>query len=196
MSYTTEYPQRAAKYGFTNRRDVRCPRTLVGKRCRNRYQPASCWCSSWLNDHGGGWTFREERVILWEPYGAGGEELARVLAAATADGLDVRIDSASPWNPGSTVAIRFSKSKHPTPPTEPAPFPCSSCGRAIGKYATHHVLEDRRVVCSRCYTSGEVGHARMFPDCPDARHIPLVHSATLTGSRAELVAILEAEAAR
>jgi hypothetical protein len=85
---------------------------LVRKHCRNNYQYGTCWCCSRLNDHAA--TYRDnpangnERFVLWEPYGADGDDLADVIAAARADGLRVRIDS-SVWNPDGrgTVGIRF-----------------------------------------------------------------------------------------
>lgn len=111
-----EQDRRAAAMGWTRdtgrSRFPSCPRRLVGKHCRNGYDYGTCWCSSRLNDHGDTWrdnaANRNERFVLWEPYGADGDELAAVIAAARADGLRVRM-WASVWNPPTTVGIRFSR---------------------------------------------------------------------------------------
>ncbi|MCV7317253.1 hypothetical protein H7J77_17095 [Mycolicibacillus parakoreensis] len=107
--------QRAAEIGWTPAQPdfITCPRHLVGKRCRNDYGYALCWCSSRLNDHGAMWldndANRNEQFVLWEPYGADGDELAAIIAAARADGIRVHIDT-SVWAPEGrgTVGIRFS----------------------------------------------------------------------------------------
>jgi len=44
---------------------------------------------------------------MWEPYPAAGQDVARVVVAAEADGLLVTITGASPWYPGETFALIF-----------------------------------------------------------------------------------------
>lgn len=104
----TERDARAAELRWTWLSDDRCPRRLVGKRHRER----DCWCNDHLNDHAATWrdneANRHQRFVLWEPYGAHGEALTEVIAAAREDGIRVHID-ASVWNPDGrgTVGIRF-----------------------------------------------------------------------------------------
>jgi hypothetical protein len=43
--------------------------------------------------------------------------------------------------------------RRPHPAAAP-PIDCGVCGRRIGKHATHFLLDDRRVVCGRCYRAG------------------------------------------
>jgi hypothetical protein len=71
---------------------------------------------------------------------------------------------------------------------KPAPaFDCASCGRRIGKTATHTLIEGDRVICSRCLTRS--AHAKLFPDCPTRWHDPLDHSGSC-GTRAGIAAHL------
>jgi hypothetical protein len=85
-----------------------CPRRLLRKHCRNQYEYSTCWCSSRLNDHADTWRDSDgNRFVLWEPYGAPGEELPELISAAQQDGLRVDI-TASVWNPPGTIGIRFS----------------------------------------------------------------------------------------
>lgn len=118
-----------------------CPRLLVRKRCKDE----DCWCRTWLNDHGN--RYQDKRtgqdVIVWEPYSAGGDQLAGILAAADDDGLCVTISGTSPWNPGRTVAIRFSADDSRArlfeasemAPAAPPPWPhfphCPGCHRRL-----------------------------------------------------------------
>lgn len=110
-----ERDARAAHLGWTYVSDRSCPRRLLGKRCKvsTRRAPSDrCWCENGLNVHGGTWrdnpANRNQQFVLWQPYGADGDDLADVIAVARQDGLQVRIDS-SVWNPEGrgTVGIRF-----------------------------------------------------------------------------------------
>ena len=49
--------------------------------------------------------------------------------------------------------------------TAAEPFDCAGCGRRIGKTAGHYLLDDYRVICSRCLT-GRRMHAEFFSACP------------------------------
>ncbi len=82
-----------------------CPRRLAGLPHRD----IGCWCSSRLNDHGRRYrrVHDDRPVVLWEPYEAGGGDLAEVIVAASADGLHVNVLGFSPWNPGWTFCIAF-----------------------------------------------------------------------------------------
>ena len=90
-----------------------CPRRLVRRHCRR----GECWCLSHLNDHGATWTVADRsdeplrqvanRMVVWEPYQANGEDLAEVIAAAERDGLMVMVSTDSAYLPGSTLAIQF-----------------------------------------------------------------------------------------
>jgi hypothetical protein len=109
--HQSEVDQRANELGWKRitvaLQDNRCPRRLLRKHCRNEREYGDCWCSSRLNDHGDTWRNSDgNRFVLWEPYGAHGEELANVLAAAHEDGLRVDI-CPSVWNPPHTIGIRF-----------------------------------------------------------------------------------------
>ena len=64
---------------------------------------------------------------------------------------------------------------------------CIYCRRQIGKAATHYLLEDGRVVCSRCLT--KPAHAALFPDCPQRWHDALDHSRSC-GTRAGIAHVL------
>ncbi len=71
---------------------------------------------------------------------------------------------------------------------KPAPaFDCASCGRRIGKTATHHLIGGSGVVCSRCLT--RPAHARLFPDCPHRWHDVYDHQCS-PGTRAGIAAHL------
>jgi len=100
-----EHRSRALELGLQQTSTGSCPRRLAGL----PHRAGSCWCESRLNDHGRRYRCtRDGRpVILWEPYSAGGEDLADVLASATADGLQVTVTGASPWYPGNTFVIAF-----------------------------------------------------------------------------------------
>ena len=118
MNVYAERAARVEQLGWTrviNRGYNRCPRRLVRTHCRNWYEYGACWCCSRLNDHGGTWRDnRNQRFVLWEPYGADGEELADVIAAARQDGLRVRVVE-SVWYPPSTVGIRFDATQRIVP---------------------------------------------------------------------------------
>lgn len=104
-AFLDAWPERMSEYGYERISDGRCPRLLVGK----RHDYAGCWCRSRLNDHAATYRRHGERVVLWEPYDIYPEELARVAASAAADGLHVVLSGDSPYNPGSTVAITFTR---------------------------------------------------------------------------------------
>lgn len=101
----SEHRRRAADLGLRMTSTGSCPRRLVGL----RHVDGTCWCASRLNDHGRRYRrIKDDKpLILWEPYGAYQEELQEVLTAAAGDGLRVSVTAASPWNPGSTVALIF-----------------------------------------------------------------------------------------
>lgn len=104
-----ERVERLLALGWTEVSSHRCPRSLAGKKCRNGYDYGSCWCLNQLNDHAA--TYTDDggrRFVLWEPYGAGGEQLAELTATARQDGLSVWITS-SVWNPPWTVGIRIAR---------------------------------------------------------------------------------------
>ena len=94
---------RAADLGLQQTDTRSCPRHLV----RLPHDPATCWCLSRLNDHGGTHHTNAGQVVMWEPYPAAGEDVLEVLTAAHADGLRVTVTGASPWNPGETFALIF-----------------------------------------------------------------------------------------
>lgn len=71
---------------------------------------------------------------------------------------------------------------------KPAPaFGCASCGRRIGKNATHYLLEDDRVTCGRCL--GRPVHAALFLGCDVRWHDVLDHLGSV-GTRAGIAAHL------
>ena len=111
----TESKARGAGLGWAWVSDQRCPRRLVGKHCKD----VNCWCGTissgdtvgtrmrHLNDHGNTWRDHQGvNFVLWEPYGADGDELAELVSIARQDGLQVRVVS-SVWNPPHTVGIAF-----------------------------------------------------------------------------------------
>lgn len=101
--FLNEWPERVEHYGYQQTSNNRCPRRLTGKRHRDE----DCWCSSRLNDHSATYHRHGVQIVLWEPYDVHPEELARVVTAAASDSLSVGLSGASPYNPGSTVAITF-----------------------------------------------------------------------------------------
>ncbi len=68
-------------------------------------------------------------------------------------------------------------------------FDCAACARRIGKSAGHHLLEDGRVLCTRCLGTRRL-HAALFPGCPVAWHDPFDHSRGVGGTRAGVAAVL------
>ena len=122
---------RGEALGWTWVSDDACPRRLLGKRCRNGYpaktafEPCeTCWCTRFrlndrLNDHGNTWEHhRGFRFVLWEPYGAHGDDLAELIAVAKQDGLRVDV-CPSVWNPPHTVGIRFRRNERLTEKGQP-----------------------------------------------------------------------------
>lgn len=103
--FLAEHPDRIEHYGYRRVSDTRCPRTLVGK----RHREIECWCNCRLNDHAATYVRHDRRVVLWEPYDAHPGELVVMFTAARADGLRVSLSGMSPWNPGSTFGIAFSR---------------------------------------------------------------------------------------
>ncbi len=83
-----------------------CPRAAL---VNQRHTWGDCWCETRINDHGARYTRGSDgrAVIMWEPYEVDGIDLADVIAAATADGIDVTVTGASSWNPGETFAVIF-----------------------------------------------------------------------------------------
>jgi hypothetical protein len=71
--------------------------------------------------------------------------------------------------------------------TSAPPFDCARCRRQIGKTRAHHLIEGRRVVCSRCLD--RPAHADLFPDCGVRWHDVLDHEGS-QGSRAGIAAHL------
>lgn len=57
-----------------------------------------------------------------------------------------------------------------------ATFDCVACGRTIGPRALHHVLDDHRVVCTRCFTRRRAAHHDTYPDCTIRWHDLAGHS--------------------
>ncbi len=96
---------RAAELGLRMTSTGSCPRRLV----RLPHRPGHCWCETRLNDHGRRYRTvgNDTPVVMWEPYPAAGQDVARVVVLAEADGLLVTITGASPWNPGETFALIF-----------------------------------------------------------------------------------------
>ena len=90
-----------------------CPRHLVGIRAGHRWHGStdgSCWCETRLNDHGALWHSKRDgrEIVIWEPYEKDVSDLAEIIVAAKADGLQVSVSaSKSLWNPGATFAIVF-----------------------------------------------------------------------------------------
>ena len=112
-----EWKQRGTRIGWAFVSDDRCPRRLVGRHCLDE----KCWCGtvtagngdtvgarmSDLNDHGATWSNGDgKRFVLWEPYGAHGEDLAELIEIAHRDRLHVEI-CPSVWCPPYTIGIRF-----------------------------------------------------------------------------------------
>jgi len=63
------------------------------------------------HDHGATWSNGDgKRFVLWEPYGAHGEDLAELIEIAHRDRLHVEI-CPSVWCPPYTVGIRFTVAK-------------------------------------------------------------------------------------
>ncbi len=68
-------------------------------------------------------------------------------------------------------------------------FDCAACGRRIGKTAGHNLLEDGRVLCTRCLGTKR-SHPSLFPDCPVAWHDLHDHARSVAGTRAGVAAVL------
>jgi hypothetical protein len=110
--------RRAAELGWVHVSDDSCPCLLVGEKCMNEYTVGRCWCSyvvsqsgfgrNPLNDHGNTWLdHKGVMFVLWEPYGADGDELANLITKKTR-ALELRVDICeSVWNPPHTIGIRF-----------------------------------------------------------------------------------------
>lgn len=110
--------RRAAELGWVHVSDDTCPRLLVGEPCFNEKKVGRCFCSfvptgsgfarNPLNDHGNYWLdSRGVYFVLWEPYGADGDELANLIIRHTRP-LELRVDICeSVWNPPHTIGIRF-----------------------------------------------------------------------------------------
>lgn len=63
-------------------------------------------------------------------------------------------------------------------------FDCAACDRTIGKRASHHILDDHRIACSRCFTQRRAAHHDAFPDCTIPWHRLSDHSSHVTATRA------------
>ena len=68
-------------------------------------------------------------------------------------------------------------------------FDCAACGRRIGKTAGHNLLDDGRVLCSRCLGTKAL-HRDLYPGCPMAWHDLFGHARGVAGTRAGVAAAL------
>ncbi len=68
-------------------------------------------------------------------------------------------------------------------------FDCAACGRRIGKTAGHNLLDDGRVLCSRCLGTRRL-HRDLYPGCPVAWHDLFDHARGVAATRAGVAAAL------
>lgn len=95
------------RFGFRphpNWKLPRCPTVVLdGRRCQ---QPGPCICKHRLLDHRALWRDCDRQTIFTaEPYGASSEDLAELIAALHAIGLELQIEGYSPYYPGHTVLL-------------------------------------------------------------------------------------------
>jgi hypothetical protein len=120
-----EWERRMLKYYGLRPKDpklARCPRIVAGKRCLlGNPGPAgslrTCICHSTfhsLTDHRGMWRDALGRTVLtWEPYGIYGADFTAVVGPILALGLEILIESYSPYYPGHTVLVIIRQDFHP-----------------------------------------------------------------------------------
>lgn len=108
LPHIAQWKARAADLGLTYYDDNPCPRALVDR----AHLDEECWCTSRAKDHAATWTEADgTRVVLWEPYDLDPPELARLHLSAAREGLAVFVSGHSPWNPGATLAVTFTKKR-------------------------------------------------------------------------------------
>ena len=70
-----------------------------------------------------------------------------MIAHAEADGLDVTVSGTSPWNPGATFSITFTRRTRGAPSVSVA---CCICGRPGASVPVAFADRTRHVWCDRC----------------------------------------------